>query len=210
MTLRILIASVICASTLAFSADVIRLPKPDLGNGTLAHALQERQTTRVFSDQPATTQVISNLLWAATGVNRPNGKRTVAVAMGRYAIELYALTAKGVFQYDVRRHALTRLSAKDCRNLADRRRNMGGNAAVSIILVADLDTFKQIPDENRLLFIGYEAGSICQDIYLYCANTGLKTVCCAGVNAPELAKLLSLPPNKKAIMSMIVGYPAAK
>ena len=210
MKIRTLLAALLCTAALAFAADAVKLPAPNLGDGTLAHALQERQTTRVFGSQPVTAQVLSNLLWAATGVNRPNGKRTVAVAMGRYAIELYAITANGVFQYDVKNHSITRLSAKDCRNLADQRRNMGGNAAVSIILVADLDTFKNLPDESRLIFIGYEAGSICQDIYLYCANIGLKAVCCAGVNAPELARLLKLPPNKKAIMSMIVGHPAAK
>ena len=210
MTIRALLATALCAVSVALAADAIKLPAPNLGDGTLAHALQERQTTRVFSSQPATAQVISNLLWAATGINRPNGKRTVAVAMGRYAIELYALTANGVFQYDVKNHTITRISAKDCRNLADQRRNMGGNAAVSIILVADLNTFKQLPDEKRLIFIGYEAGSICQDIYLYCANAGLKAVCCAGVNAPGLAKLLNLPDNTTASMSMIVGYPAEK
>ena len=204
-------------SCVCIAADIIQLPAPQLNDGTtLAAALQSRKTDRTFSDRELPPQILSNLLWAANGINRPeSGKRTIPAAIAKYAITLYVLTAKGAYLHDYQKNTLTLVNSKDLRSYAEGRGTMGPAAGAVILMVADMDTFQRntpagrapIPREKSTIYIGYECGSIGQDIYLYCAAAGLNAVCCGSFKEDELTAALDLHGSVRPIMDVIVGYP---
>ena len=101
----------------ALEGDMIKLPEPEMTGGLpLMQALKERHSTREFSPKPLPEQVLSNLLWAAAGVNRPaSGKRTAPSAMNWQEIDIYVVLAEGVYRYDARQHALLLVSKEDLR-----------------------------------------------------------------------------------------------
>lgn len=183
---------------------VIALPAPALGAATLKSALENRRTTRQFSAKPLPRQELSNLLWAADGVNRPNGKLTIPGARGLYAIALYVALPEGVFRYDRVKNTLNPLSDKDIRAMSDGRK-MGTHAPVVVISVADDQVFGREP--RGLGYTAMEAGAIMQDLYLYCAAAGLNTVVCGSFNQTEIDKALELPKNQRVILTQVVGYP---
>ena len=217
MKSAIFVTTLLSCICLMASAEIIQLPAPNLTEGTtLAEAIQKRKTDRTFSDRELPPQLLSNLLWVANGINRPeSGKRTVPAAIAKYAIRLYVLTAKGTYLHDYKKNTLTLVNSKDLRVYAEGRGTMGPAAGAVILMVADMDVFQQgtpagrpaIPREKSILWIGYESGSIGQDIYLYCASAGLHAVCCASFKEDELTSALDLNGSLKPIMDVIVGYP---
>ena len=89
------------SSVASVSAEEISLPKPvTTGGMPLMEALQKRASGRKFSDRQLTPQEMSNLLWAAWGVNREDGRRTAPSARNIQEITLYVSTRDGVFEYD--------------------------------------------------------------------------------------------------------------
>lgn len=186
----------------------LKLPPAEIpANITFKDTLMQRRTSRTFSDKPLSAKEISNLLWVAYGSNRPNGKRTIAAARAQYAISMYVLTAKGCYRHNRKDNTLTLVNKNDARRFAEGRGTMGPAAGAVFVLVADMNTFATIPQDKQMLFIGYEVGSICQDMYLYCAGVNLNTVCCGSHNEKALALELGLAPNEKAVMTMVVGHP---
>ena len=76
----------------------IQLLKPEMGRGnSLMPLLWKRMSSRQFSPDPLPVEVLSNLLWAAFGINRPDGKRTAPSAINRQEIDIYVATAKGLY-----------------------------------------------------------------------------------------------------------------
>ena len=198
----------VCAfsSVNVLADDEIKLPTPNLkDNVSLKTALEKRKTTRVFSNKALSELDLSNLLWAAYGENRPNGKRTVPVARGIYAIEMYVALADGVYKHDLGDNALEKVSSKDMRGASDGRK-MGAKAPVVLVMVADKDVF----DGKAPQYIAMEAGAIMQNIYLFCAAYNFNTVVCGSFNPQEWAKELKLPANKYVILTQVVGCPRGK
>ena len=180
----------------------IALPKPAISQeASLAAALANRQSHREFGGGELTPQQLSNLLWAAYGQNRADGKLTVPAALNRHAFDLYVLTAKGVTRYDQKANALIPVCDKDLRVMAEGRKTLGPAAAAVILLVAKTDIFSA----NGDFYLGVEAGAICQDIYLYAATAKLNALCCGSLDAAGLTKALSLPANQKPVLTMVVG-----
>lgn len=197
------------ASVCAFCAvnaaaeNEIKLPTPNLKNNvSLKTALEKRKTTRTFSNKSLSELDLSNLLWAAYGQNRPNGKRTVPVARGIYAVEMYVALADGVYKHDLGDNSLKKVTARDMRAESDGRK-MGAKAPVVLVMVADKDAFNGKAPQ----YIAMEAGAIMQNIYLYCAGYNLNTVVCGSFNPAEWAKALKLPANKYVILTQVVGCP---
>lgn len=198
------IAGVCAVSAINVAAeDEIKLPTPNLKNSvTLKTALEKRKTSRTFSDKALSELDISNLLWAAYGQNRPNGKRTVPVARGIYAVEMYVALSDGVYKHELADNVLKKVSSKDMRAASDGRK-MGAKAPVVLVMVADKDVF----DGKGAQYIAMEAGAIMQNIYLYCAAYNLNTVVCGSFKPAEWAKELKLPANKYVILTQVVGCP---
>ena len=183
------------------AADELKLPTPNLpGKVTLKTALEKRKTSRTFSNKALSELDISNILWAAYGVNRPNGKRTIPVARGVYAVEMYVAIADGVYKHDLNDNVLNKVTAKDMRAASDGRK-MGAKAPLVLVMVADKNAF----NGKGSHYIAMEAGAIMQNIYLYCAAYNLNTVVCGSFDPAVWAKALKLPENKYVILTQVIG-----
>lgn len=182
------------------------LPKPVITGGKpLMEALSQRRSIRSFSEKEVPQQVLSNLLWAAWGINRPaTGQRTAPSAHNRQPIDLYVITARGAFLYDAKAHALVRAAEGDLRKLAGRQ-DFVYSAPVNLIYVED--TARSGDEPQSAVWSGVTAGAIAQNVYLFCASEGLATVVRGWVDHEPLAKALGLKPAQRVILAQTVGYP---
>ncbi len=186
----------------------IALPKPQLDKGRpLMQVLQERKSSRVFDSRPLPRQELSNLLWAAFGVNRPeSGGRTAPSAMNMQEIDLYVSLSDGLFRYDAKNHSLKKIHGKDIRDLTGKQPFVK-DAAANIILTADFSRMKKADEAGKKLFAAADAAFISQNMYLYCASEGLATIVRAYIDKPALASAMQLKPEQEVIFVQTVGYP---
>jgi hypothetical protein len=178
----------------------IQLPKPQITGGMpLMQALSARQTTRAFQDKPLPPQTLSNLLWAAFGVNRlrevkPGLGRTAPSAMNKQEVELYVVLADGVYVYEAEANRLRPVEAGDMR--AKISGGAAQHAAVTIAYVADA----------KLDYAQVDTGFIGQNVYLFAASEGLNAWFYA-FHGQDVATILKLPEGRKPLYGQSVGYP---
>lgn len=186
----------------------IKLLAPQTDSGKLLmQALLLRQSVREFSSEKLPLQVLSNLLWAANGVNRPDsGKRTAPSAMNVQNIDIYAATFDGLYLYDPVKHVLKLILKEDVRPDTGKQ-DFVKVAPLNLIYVADLSKFQRGTDEDKLFYSAAHVGFISQNVYLYCASTGLATVVRGMVDKEVLAKRMNLRPDQKILLAQTVGYP---
>jgi SagB-type dehydrogenase family enzyme len=193
--------------TIPDTLPVIPLPPPQTSGGRpLMQALKDRQSSREFSSQALSPQVLSNLLWAAFGVNRPDGKRTAPSAMNWQEIDIYVATQDGLYVYDSKANALNPVLAQDVRG-ATGQQSFVKEAPVNLVYVADLAKTGRAGGEEQTLYTAADTGFIAQNVYLFCASEGLAAVVRGSVDRVALAKLIKLRPNQKIILAQTVGYP---
>ncbi|HAW34360.1 MAG TPA: nitroreductase [Alphaproteobacteria bacterium] len=179
----------------AFAAETINLPAPRTTGGMpLMDALSARKSTRSFADKPIEPQVLADMLWAAFGVNRPDGKRTAPTAMNRQDMDVYVLNKDGAFLYDAAKNVLLPVSDKDLRDV--NAQPFAKKAPVTLLYAAK---------DGK--FAGMHAGSLYQNVGLFCASAGLNNVVRGGKDNEEMTKALNLPDGKRVIVSQVVGYP---
>ena len=185
----------------------IQLPAPQKEIGKpLMQALSMRQSSRSFDSKPLPLQEISNLLWAADGVNRPEaGKRTAPSAMNWQEVDLYVAIAEGVFLYDATANVLKPVAGKDLRSATGTQGFVAG-APLNLVYVADLSRVSKGSDEDRNLYTAADAGFIAENVYLYCASQGLAAVVRGSVDRTALAAAFKLRPDQKIILAQTVGY----
>jgi SagB-type dehydrogenase family enzyme len=169
--------------------------------------LQERRSSREFSPEKVPEQVLSNLLWAAFGINRPDsGRRTAPSARNSQETDIYVAMAKGLFLYDAKAHQLNLLQKGDIRAMTGSQAYVK-EAPINLVYVADYSKTGRGPDEEKLLYCAADAGFISQNVYLFCASEGLATVVRGLVDRPALAKVMKLRPDQKIILTQSIGYP---
>jgi len=196
------------ALTSAQELKPIKLLKPQTDGGRpLMQVLKDRKSSREFSTEKLPLQVLSNMLWAAWGVNRPeSGKRTAPSARNRQEIDVYVALAEGLYLYDAKAHTLKGVLAEDIRAMT------GGqpfvkDAPVNLIFVADFSKMGNAPADQKDFYSATDTGFISQNVYLYCASEGLATVVRGSVDRPALAKVMKLRPDQKVTFAQSVGYP---
>lgn len=178
-------------------AKTIILKKPQLDKGlNLMTALKERKSVREFSDKEIDLQTLSNLLWAANGVNRPDGKRTAPSAMNRQEIEIYVCQKDGAYHYQAQENILKQVSAEDCRLR---------NAPLTLILVSDNIKAPHIPGVKDWGLI--DGGIVSQNISLFASAMGLATVPQSSMPREKLTKILKLKKGFDLILNHPIGYP---
>jgi hypothetical protein len=184
-----LLCFLLCAAA-AQAAQTMQLPAPDKAGGMpLMQALAERKSTKSFSDKIVSAQDLSNLLWAAWGVNRPDGRRTAPTARNSQAAEVYAVLESGVWRYDASKHLLEQVLPGDLRAKV-------GGAPVVLLFAA--------PAEDK--WAGMHVGSIYQNIGLYCASA--KMACVVRANGADGLKDSLAPPKEYRVhIAMAVGWP---
>jgi SagB-type dehydrogenase family enzyme len=195
---------------LAQEEAALRLPPPQVPrNVALIDALKLRRSSREFSQKPLPLDLVSTLLWAAFGINRPDsGKRTAPSAHNWQEIEVYAVLADGVFRYDAAAHALQRTVSGDLRALTGIQ-EFAGRAPLNLVYVANLTRMSDASAEDRAFFLAADAGFIAQNVYLLCAAEGLATVVRGLVDRKALAPAMRLRTDQRIVLAQTVGYPAA-
>jgi len=185
----------------------IQLLPPQIDGGKpLMQALQKRSTSRDFSPEQLPPQVLSNLLWAAYGINRPDiGKRTAPSALNWQEIDLFVGMASGLYLYDARANRLEPVLNEDIRHLTGKQPFVK-TAPVNLIMVADYSRMGKSASDEKDAFAHADAAFIGQNVYLFCASEGLATVFRASIDKPALAKAMKLREDQKILFSQTVGY----
>ena len=185
----------------------VQLPPPQTTGGRpLMQVLGDRKSTREFGRGTLSSQTLSNLLWAAFGINRPDGRRTAPSAMNWQEVSIYVATSEGVYIYDAKDNALDPVLAGDFR-AATGTQAFVKDAAVNLVYISDLSKTGDAAPSDAEMYTAADVGFIAQNVYLYCASEGLGTVVRAGIDKHALAKTLNLQPNQKIILAQSVGNP---
>jgi len=202
----LILAIPICA-LLGQDLKPIVLPKPDTTGGKpLMAALRERKTSRSFTGEKLPAQVLSNLLWAAFGINRPDGHRTAPSAMNWQEIDVYCAMENGLYLYDARENVLEPVLGEDIREKTGTQ-GFVKDAPLNLVYVADLSKTGRARGEDQTIYTSADAGFIAQNVYLYCASEGLAVVVRGLLDRPLLAKAMKLRPDQKIVLGQTVGYP---
>jgi nitroreductase len=185
---------------------VLMKPQTD-GGRPLMQVLKDRSSSRSFSSEKLPPQVLSNLLWAAFGINRPDsGGRTAPSAKNAQEIDIYVAMAEGLYLYDAKTQTLNPVLAEDVRVLTGRQPFVK-DAPINLIYVADLARLSGSSQEDKDLYSAAGAGFIGENVYLFCASEGLATVVRGSIDRQALAAAMKLRPDQKIILAQTVGYP---
>ena len=169
-------------------------------------ALQNRRSQRSFSEKELPLHTLSNLLWAAYGVNREGDKRTVPSAMGWNEFDIYLIQPGGWYWYNPQEHSLVKRASADLRTLACTQK-YGQTAPLNLVYVADYARMKNAEPEEKQLYAAMDVGFISQNVYLFCASEGLATIVRASVNKEKLREEMNLLPEQHILLGQTVGYP---
>jgi nitroreductase len=191
----------------AGAQEILKLPAPKTEGGMpLMQALKERKTAREFGPQKLPLPVLSNLLWAAWGVNRPDGHRTAPSARNSQEIDVYVAMSDGLFLYEPKQHQLQKILAEDIR-AATGTNDYVKDAAVNLVYVADLKKGNMTEPSVIEFYSGADTAFLAQNVYLFCASEGLNVVVRGSIDRPALAAKMKLRPDQKITLSQSVGYP---
>jgi nitroreductase len=199
------------ASTVTVAQELkpLDLPPPrGEGGQPLIAALRLRRSTREYSDRPLAVQVLSDLLWAAFGINRPSGDRTAPYWRHVMVMDIYVAMADGVWLYEPKVHTLLPHLKDDIRAQTGLQ-DFVATAPLNLVYVAHGERMVDVSAEERRLYASVDAGFIGQNVYLFCASEGLATVFRGAVDYPRLARTLQLPDQQFVTFAQTVGYPRA-
>jgi len=193
--------------TLAEEPKPIQLLTPQPGGGSpLMQLLWKRKSSREFSSKPLPVEVLSNLLWAGFGINRPDGHRTAPSARNWQDIDIYVILPDGLYLYDTKANQLKLMVAQDLRGVAGTQPYVK-EAPVNLIYVSDYAKMGTAANEEKAFLSAADTGFISGNVYLYCASEGLATVVRAMIDRPALAKAMNLRPDQNITLAQSVGYP---
>ena len=188
-------------------AQDINLPAPQKTGGMpLMEALAKRATSRAFDSRDSSPQQLSSLLWAAFGINRPDGKRTAPSSNDKRATDIYVLLKSGAYLYEAKAHKLVQTLAEDIRKLGSTQ-DFATNAPVTLVFVADLSKMADGTPEAKRNTANVNVGYISQNVYLFCASEGLATGARASVDRAALGAKMKLRPGQLIVLAQSVGYP---
>lgn len=196
-------------SAAAFAADkVIKLPQPNLKRtGTVMKALSERHSTREFASKALSMADLSDLLWAANGINRKDsGKRTAPSAMNKQDVDVYVVLPEGSYLYDAKNHQLNLIAEGDYRGAVAGGQAFVKSAPVSFVLISDLSRLGDAKNARTQLMGAMDAGIVSQNISIFCSAANLATVPRASMDNDQLKKVLKLKDTQIPMMNHPVGY----
>ena len=183
-------------------AETVALPAPaKTGGMPLMQALAERKTVRDYKPGELDAATLSEILYAANGVNRPDGKRTIPTAMNKQDLEVYVALPGAAYHYDAKANKLVRIDAGDFRADLIMNKNMAKNAACILVYASDSTKFP-----NDIKFPAIHVGEASQDVYLYCASKGLGTVSLGMYDEKGVRKVFKLDGKMTVILAQAVGF----
>jgi len=206
-TIIVAFTLMLVTSVFAQQTQNIMLLPPQLDKGKLLmNALAERHSTREFSDRELTVQDLSNLLWAANGINRPDiKKRTAPTAMNWQEIDIYVFLETGVYFYDAVEMKLKAVVLGDYRSLAGTQEFVK-TAPVNLLYVADYTRMGKATEESKPSYSSADAAFIGENVYLFCSAFDMACVLRASVDKQAVAKLLNLRDDQHVVFGQSVGF----
>ncbi len=207
-----LIMAITISGSLASAENYIPLVQPSKTGGlSIMETLWNRHSDREFSDKMLSNQDLSDLLFAASGINRvEDGKLTSPTALNKQEIDLYVFTKEGVFKYIPQGHRLQPVAEGDQRALVAGTPQFSQDfvltAPVCLLTVANPQKFDQMSEMATMMAVT-DAGIMSENICLFCAGRGLSVVPRATMDRDAIAKLLNLPEEAMAVLNLPVGYP---
>ncbi|MDP4277232.1 MAG: nitroreductase family protein [Bacteroidota bacterium] len=194
----------------AQDAKIIQLNEHSKVRGvTVMEAFQQRQTIREYDSTPLSMQDLSDVLWAANGINRPNGKKTAPSAMNSQDVGIYVCLSDGAYLYDAVTNSLKQVTSQDIRSMMGRQ----AGTSVYLLLVSDLSNYRNYnpsnTEQNKHLaeMSCLDAGIVSQNISVCCAGLGLATWPRAGMDQSGLRTALKLKDSQIIWLNHPVGYP---
>lgn len=208
--LSLLTLAVIASAAFAQKPKDISLNAPNkTGGKSIMQTLSDRHSDREFDSKELTLQDISDLLWAANGVNRPDGKRTAPSAMNKQDVDIYVLTKDGAYRYDASAHVLKGITTGDHRALisSSRSSQTSSTPPVGLVLVSDLSKFGPNASDKAFQMGALDTGIVSQNINLFCSGKGFATVPRMSMDVDGLKKTLGLSDSQVPMLNNPVGYP---
>lgn len=204
---KIILFAMLPALCAAADLKPVALPAPRTEGGKpLMQALKERHSTREFDRAALPPALLSNLLWAADGISRPDGRRTAPTASNRQEVDVYVVLASGAYLYAAKEHQLQPVAEGDLRALTGTQ-DFIKDAPLNLVYVADFARMGGNSEQDKAVYSATGVGFVSQNVYLFCASEGLATVVRASVDRPALAKALHLRPQQHIVLAQTVGYP---
>lgn len=190
------------------AASTTYLPAANTTGGLpLMQALAQRQSQREFDPAPLPLQMLSDLLWAAAGINRPElAGRTAPSAMNAQEVDVYVALPEGLYRYAAPTQTLHLVLATDVRRVTGYQ-DFVDTAPLDLVLVADHARMKLVPAAQREAFAFAAAGAMAQNVYLYCASSGLAAVIRAWLDRDALAQAMGRTNDQQVLLSQTVGRP---
>jgi SagB-type dehydrogenase family enzyme len=206
---------IICICFVAIGASLfaqgdknIRLNQPDLSRGLpVMRALSLRASATDYDTTSIKLQDLSDLVWAANGINRADiGKRTAPSAMNSQDIDIYVVMKSGAYLYDAKTQVLVLVAEGDYRPLAAGRQADAAKAPVNCVLVSDISRFKSGEEASKLIWAAEDAGIVSQNISIFCAAVGFSTRPRATMDIQKLSEVLKLTPSQHPMLNHPVSY----
>ena len=190
------------------AGNIIQLQTPNKqGGASINEALWNRQSSREYANEPLSLEELSGVMWAAAGINRPDGHLTAPSALALYPIQTYAFLESGVYLYDAKTNTLNRQVEGDYRSLATLQ-DFANTASLNIVYIADLSVYegKNIDVNKVAVLCGMDAAGYAENVNLYTAANGLKSITRGGAKAEQILELLQLDPARYAFtLAQTVG-----
>jgi nitroreductase len=195
------------ATTFFVSAQNVKLPEPDKNvSMTLYQALQQRKSVREYSTKDIDDMKLSQLLWAAVGINRPDGHLTAPTAVNAQDITVYVCRKDGAYLYVAKDNTLQKVSDKDLRESVAANQKFAAVAPISLVIVTDNAKFRGGSTNGPTISGAIDAGYVSQNIDLACEALGLCTVPRATMDKEALKKELKLTDSQNPILNHPIGY----
>ncbi|MBO7496107.1 MAG: SagB/ThcOx family dehydrogenase [Salinivirgaceae bacterium] len=195
------------ATVCVMAQDIVKLPEPDKNVPmTLYQALQQRKSVREYSSKDIDDMKLSQLLWAAVGINRPDGHLTAPTAINAQDITVYVCRKDGAYLYMAKDNALQKVSDKDLRKEIASAQQFAAEAPISLVIVTDNAKFRGGSTNGPTISGAIDAGYVSQNIDLACEALGLVTVPRGTMDKDALKKELKLTESQNPILNHPVGY----
>ena len=189
------------------TAQDIQLPEPDKSaKMTLMETLQKRASSREFSDKEVSDAVLSQVLWAACGINRPEEKKiTAPSAINAQDILVYVARKDGAYLYQPETNMLKKVCDEDVRKMVAGQQDFAATAPISLIMVSDKSKFGDRKNGAEMMG-NIDSGYVSENICLVCTALGLKTVPRMSMDKEGLAKALKLTADQVLLLNNPIGW----
>ncbi len=202
----------------------IQLPSPRLeSNFSIEEVMLKRRSHRNYVKSSISLDDLSQVLWAAYGITKPDksrdiyrgGFRAAPSAGATFPLEVYVIAGKvkgiepGVYKYISDGHKIIRVINEDVRaDLAKAAlsQEMIEDAPASLFFTAIFErTTQRYGDRGRERYVCMEMGHVGQNVYLQVEALGLGTCAIGAFNDAKVAEVMQLPGEEEPLYIMPIG-----